>query len=270
MKFLGKTTILGFGAMGKALASGWVSTKIIKRDRITAVDIDLKKFKYQPRTLRIKTTNNPVSVLKGTKLILISVKPQQMEKLLSTVGPLFPKKALVVSIAAGISTNQLEKALPQGCPVIRVMPNTPALLGAGMSAISPGRRANRAQLKLVLSLFSSVGKTIVVKENQMDIVTALSGSGPAYFFRLVEILTTAGKKHGLNSTTAFYLVSQTIYGAAKMILNSGKKPEELTMQVTSPGGTTQAALLEMDNLHFAEVMYSAIAAAVQRSKDLRK
>lgn len=269
MKYAWKTTIFGFGAMGRALAMGWISSKIIPKKFITAIDVNKSKLK-NAIALGIKASSNSSLALKNTKLILLSVKPQQMKELMSKVGCLFPKKALVVSIAAGISTAQIEKALPQGCPVVRVMPNTPALLGAGMSAITAGNRAKQSHVKLVLSLFSVVGKTVIIKENHMDLVTALSGSGPAYFFHLAEVLTNVGEKKGLNPKIALYLISQTIYGAARMILDSDKKPEELRMQVTSPGGTTQAALSKMDEMHFDEILHAAIDAAIQRSEELRQ
>ncbi len=193
-----------------------------------------------------------------------------MKELLGQAGKSFPKKALVVSIAAGVSTSQIEKGLPQGCPVVRVMPNTPALLGAGMAAVAAGSRAKNPHVKLVLSLFSAVGKAVQVAEDQMDLVTAVSGSGPAYIFHMIEAMTEAGIKGGLSPEAAHQLVAQTVYGAARMVLETGKSPSELRVQVTSPGGTTQAALTVMGEKGFKDTVEAAIEAATRRGAELRQ
>src|SRR5258708_7359280 len=186
MKVKQKTVILGIGAMGSALAKGWISSKMLTPSNITAVDVDPEKCKKAVKQLKIKAVTEPSKALKDAGVVLLAVKPQQMKELLSQSGNLFPKKALVVSIAAGVSTEQIEKGLPQGCPVVRVMPNTPALLGAGMAAVAPGSRAKKAEVKLVLALFAAVGKAVQITEGQMDLVTAVFGRGPAYFFFIGE------------------------------------------------------------------------------------
>ncbi|HUO58608.1 MAG TPA: pyrroline-5-carboxylate reductase [bacterium] len=270
MKLKQKTVILGIGAMGSALVKGWISSKMMAPSNIAAVDVDPDKCKKASLQLKIKAYTEPAKVLKGAGLVLLAVKPQQMKELLAQSGPLFPKKALVVSIAAGITTTQIEESLPQGCPVVRVMPNTPALLGAGMSAIAPGNRAKTAHIKLALALFGSVGRSIQVTEDQMDLVTAVSGSGPAYIFHMVEAMVAAGIKGGLSPEAASQLVVQTVYGAARMVLESGKTPEELRIQVTSPGGTTQAALAVMGEKGFKETVEAAIEAATRRGAELRR
>ncbi|HTC22509.1 MAG TPA: pyrroline-5-carboxylate reductase [bacterium] len=270
MKASHKTVVFGIGAMGSALVKGWISSKMMKPSSITAVDPDQVKCKKTAAQLKIKSESNPGKTLKGASLILLAVKPQQMKELLAQSGSFFPKKALVVSIAAGVSIEQIEKALPQGCPVIRVMPNTPALLGSGMAAVAGGQRAKPAHVKLVLKLFSAVGQAVQVEENQMDLVTAVSGSGPAYFFHMVEAMVEAGIKGGLSKEVAHQLVAQTIYGAARMVLETGKTPTELRIQVTSPGGTTQAALTRMAEKGFRETIYEAVEAATQRGAELRQ
>ncbi len=270
MKYKGKTVVFGIGAMGSALVKGWISSKSLVSSQVTAVDMDVAKCKKTAAQLKIKAQTDPAKALKGAGLVLLAVKPQQMKDLLQQAGAQVPPKALVVSIAAGVSTQQIEKALPQGCPVIRVMPNTPALLGAGMAAVTPGSRASNAQVKLVLSLFSAVGQAVPVAEDQMDLVTAVSGSGPAYIFHMIEAMVEAGVKGGLSPETALRLVSQTVYGAARMVLETGKSPEELRIQVTSPGGTTQAALETMAQKGFRETVGAAIEAATKRGAELRQ
>ncbi len=256
--------------MGGALVRGWIEQKMIPAPSITAVDIDLQKLKKAALKLKIKTQKDPAQVLPQADLILLATKPQQMKELLTKNGPFFHRKALVISIAAGISTQTIEKFLPQGCPVVRVMPNTPALLGAGMAAVAGGKRAKKADLQTVLKLFSAVGKAIQVREDQMDLVTAISGSGPAYFFHLVELMTEAAIKGGLTPKEAHLLVSQTAFGSARMILETGKSTSELRVQVTSPGGTTQAALETMAKRGLRETVELAINAAVTRSAELRR
>lgn len=270
MKVRQKTVVFGIGAMGSALVKGWVSSKRMASSQITAVDVDAVKLKKMAAQLKIKAGLDADKALQGAGLVLLAVKPQQMKDLLSQMGRMFPPKALVISIAAGVSTEQIEKGLPQGCPVVRVMPNTPALLGAGMAAVAGGQRAKDSHVKLVLDLFSAVGRAVKVTEDQMDLVTAVSGSGPAYIFHMVEAMTEAGVKGGLPPEVAHQLVAQTVYGAARMVLETGKTPEELRTQVTSPGGTTQAALTKMAEKGFKDTVRAAIEAATQRGAQLRQ
>jgi pyrroline-5-carboxylate reductase len=270
MKVRQKTVVFGIGAMGSALVRGWISSKMISPSLITAVDVDAAKLKKMASQLKIKAGTDAAKALKGAGIVLLAIKPQQMKELLSQAGSHFPKKALVVSIAAGVSTEQIEKGLPQGCPVVRVMPNTPALLGAGMAAVAGGKRAKTSHVKLVLDLFSAVGQSVKVTEDQMDLVTAVSGSGPAYIFHMVEAMVEAAVKGGLPPEVAHLLVAQTVFGAARMVLETGKSPGELRVQVTSPGGTTQAALTKMAEKGFKEAVEEAVEAATRRGAELRQ
>lgn len=265
-----KTVVLGIGKMGGALVKGWISSKLIPVSKIIGVRSDASKTKQIASQLKIKVTTDAGSALKGARLVILAVKPQKLKDVLEQVGGFISKNALVVSIAAGVSTEQIENLLPQGCPVVRVMPNTPSLLNAGMAAVAGGKRAKATHVKLVLKLFAAVGKSIQVPEDQMDWVTAVSGSGPAYIFQMIEAMTAAGIKGGLEEKVALELVAQTVYGASRMVLETGKSPEELRFQVTSPGGTTQAALEKMNELGFKEVIEKAMTAAASRGAELRK
>jgi len=264
-----KTVVFGVGAMGSALLKGWISSKSLAPSRVTVLDVDAGKCRKAAAILKVHAGRDAASALKGAGLVLLAVKPQQMGDLLSAAGSSFPKKALVVSIAAGVPTSRIESLLPQGCPVVRVMPNTPALLGAGMAAVAPGKRSKTSHLRQVVSLFSAVGRAVAVLEDQMDLVTAVSGSGPAYIFHMVEAMEEAAVKGGLPPTTAHLLVAQTVLGAARMVLESGRTPEELRVQVTSPGGTTQAALERMAQGGFKGTVAAAIEAATLRGAQLR-
>lgn len=270
MSFNQKTVLLGFGAMGGALAKGWIQKKVLKPSQVTAVNLNPAKRQKLARQLKIKLTRDSARALKDAGLILLAVKPQQLKALLGQIGVFFPRKALVVSLAAGISTKQLEGWLPQGCPVVRVMPNTPSILGVGMAAVASGNRSKAAHVKLVLSLLAAVGRSVEVREDQMDLVTALSGSGPAYFFRMIEVLTAAGVQSGLAPATSSLLAAQTAYGAARMALEAGKSPEDLRRQVTSPGGTTEAGLAALDRKGFDAALRSAVTAATRRGAELRR
>jgi pyrroline-5-carboxylate reductase len=265
-----KTVVLGVGKMGSALVKGWISSKLIPASKIVGIDSVVSQLKRTGSQLKIKISTDTKSALKDAQLVILSVKPQNVKEVFGQLGNLIPKKALIVSIAAGISTEQIEKLLPQGCPVVRVMPNTPALLNAGMAAVAGGKRAKPAHVKLVLKLFAAVGKSIQVREDQMDWVTAVSGSGPAYIFHMIEAMTAAGIKGGLEEKVALELVAQTVYGASRMVLETGKSPEELRIQVTSPGGTTEAALDKMNELDFKELIGKAMIAAADRGAELRK
>ncbi len=256
--------------MGSALVKGWINNRLMSAAQITAVDIDAAKLKKTAAALKIQTQAHPNEALRNASHVLLAVKPQHINQLLAESGPSISPKTLVVSIAAGISTAQIEKALPQGCPVVRVMPNTPALLGVGMAAVAGGQKAKRTHIQRVLKLFAAVGKAVEVLEDQMDLVTAVSGSGPAYFFHMVETMTEAGIKGGLDPKVARLLVAQTALGAARMILETGKTPSELRIQVTSPGGTTQAALETMDQRGFKETVEEAIKSAARRGAELRR
>jgi pyrroline-5-carboxylate reductase len=234
------------------------------------VEPDAAKRAYWKKELKIRATDTASDVLSDAAFILLAVKPQKMREVLEPLGPMVPKKALVVSIAAGVSTAQLEKLLPKGNPVVRVMPNTPSLLGVGMAGVAAGQRAKPAHVKTVLALFEGVGKAVAVPEGLMDLVTGISGSGPAYFFRMIEALCAAGVKGGLTEPQARLLAAQTALGAARMVLETGKAPAELRAQVTSPGGTTQAGLGEMERLGFASSVEAAVDAATRRGAELRQ
>jgi pyrroline-5-carboxylate reductase len=270
MAIRGKFVVVGAGAMGGSLLRGWLRTRLLSPKQVVVVDLDPMKRTRLVKELKIKATDDAKKAVVGASFILLAVKPQQMKDMMVTLGAAIPPKALVITIVAGVSTAQVEKRLSNGSPVVRVMPNTPALLGAGMAGVAPGKRASAAHVKTVLRLFEAVGKSTAVPERLMDLVTAISGSGPAYYFRMIEALTTAGKKGGLSGDQARLLAAQTALGAARMVLETGKDPAELRVQVTSPGGTTQAGLAELDRLGFADSLEAAVKAATLRGAELRR
>ncbi|MER2093424.1 MAG: pyrroline-5-carboxylate reductase, partial [Saccharopolyspora rectivirgula] len=199
-------------------------------------------------------------------VLVISVKPQDIGALLDEVAPNLPAGKLVVSMCAGLSTGLFERRLPEGTAVVRVMPNTPMLVGEAMSAISPGTHATDEHLELVEELLGSVGRVVRVPEGQQDAVTALSGSGPAYFFYVVEAMIDAGVLLGLPRETATELVVQSATGAAAMLRNG--HPVTLREAVTSPGGTTAAGIRQLENHAVRAAVFDAVEAARDRSVQL--
>jgi pyrroline-5-carboxylate reductase len=203
-------------------------------------------------------------------VVVVAVKPQDIDPVLVELGPALRPETLVVSLCAGLPTALYEAALPEGTPVVRVMPNTPMVVGEAMSAISPGTHATDEQLAVVEKLLAAVGRVVRVPESQQDAVTALSGSGPAYFFYLVEAMIDAGILLGLPRTVAADLIVQSAFGAARMLRESDDHPVILREAVTSPAGTTIAAIRELERHGVRAALIAAIEAARDRSVELGK
>jgi pyrroline-5-carboxylate reductase len=193
-----------------------------------------------------------------------------MTHLLKEIGPVIRSSQLVLSIAAGIPTSFIERSLAKGVPVMRIMPNTPALVSAGAAAMARGKWAKPAHEKLVHSIFSTVGTVVTVAERDMDAVTALSGSGPAYLFYLAEAMQEAGSRMGLAPHIADSLVRQTLKGAGVLLSQSHEEPRTLRQRVTSPGGTTEAAVKSLDQARVKASITKAIGRAQRRSRELAK
>lgn len=261
--------VIGCGNMGAALLSGLIRRRTVAASRVMVADADAEKLRSISRSLRIKTTDCNCEAA-GQSVVLLAVKPQQMEPVLNEIRSSLTHKPLVISIAAGISTAWIEKQAGGKIPVIRVMPNTPALVGKGISAIARGRYASAAHEKLALEIFRSVGETVVVSEKAINAVTAVSGSGPAYFFFLMEQMMVAGKRLGLKPEVARALVLATAEGAAQLALQSSDEPSVLRQRVTSKGGTTEAALKVFEKKKAGQAVQQAIFAATRRARQLGK
>lgn len=258
--------VLGAGKIGEALLSGLLTAgrsadELLFTERYPQRAAELTK-RYGVRAVSTAIAAEQADVL------VVAVKPQDIEPLLAELAPMIRPDSLVVSLCAGLPTKLYERRLPTGTPVVRVMPNTPMLVGEAMSAISAGASASPAHLALVEELLSSVGRVARVPESHQDAVTALSGSGPAYFFFLVEAMIDAGILLGLPRTVATELIIQSAVGAAKMLRESGEHPVTLREAVTSPGGTTISAIRELENHAVRAALLSAIEAARDRSQEL--
>ena len=260
--------ILGGGKIGEALLSG-----LLRRGERSAADIVVsekhpERSAYLAETFGVQVLDVPDAV-KRAETIVVAVKPQDIDALLAEVAPAVDAgRQLVVSVAAGITTAHLERALPDGVVVVRCMPNTPALVDQAMTAVAGGSHARDEHLLVAETLLGAVGRVVRVPEQQLDAVTALSGSGPAYFFFLVEAMIDAGILLGLPRALAAELIVQTAVGAATMLRDSGEHPVQLREAVTSPGGTTIAAIRELEAHGVRAALLAAIEAAARRSREL--
>ncbi|MEJ7705387.1 MAG: pyrroline-5-carboxylate reductase [Geodermatophilaceae bacterium] len=258
--------IFGGGKIGEALVSGLLRGQRTI-DSLVVSERHPERAAYLAETYGIRALST-VDAAAAVQVLLIAVKPQDIAQLLDDLAPHIRPAHLVVSVAAGIPTARIERSLPTGTPVVRVMPNTPALVDQAMSAISPGTHAGPEHLAVAETILASVGKVVRVPESQQDAVTALSGSGPAYFFFLVEAMIDAGILLGLPRTVAAELIVQTALGAATMLRDSGEHPVQLREAVTSPGGTTISAIRELERHGVRHALIAAIEAARDRSAEL--
>ena len=265
-----KLGFIGAGNMAEALCKGVIAGGVFPKEEIIASDISEARRNYFKEQLGVSVSPSNEEVVKSSRTVLFAVKPQNMAEVLEEVGSLFKKDQLIISIAAGISSAFIEKYLKDEVPVIRSMPNTPVLVGAGMVAIAAGRWAGPEHLNQARRLFESAAEVIEIEEKLIDAVTAVSGSGPAYFFYLIEAMVEAGISEGLSREDAVTLASHTAYGAAKLLLETGEAPEELRRKVTSPGGTTFEAISSMENDNVKRNIIKAVKAAAQRSRKLGK
>lgn len=259
---------VGGGNMAAALIRGLVGTRTFSRDHIIAADPDDGRLSILASDPGVRTTNDNVEAIRTANIVVLAVKPQVFRQVLPDLVDGLRADALVISIAAGVSTAVIEAALPEGTRVIRTMPNTPALAGLGATAVAGGTHATGEDRATASTLFESVGVVVQVPESQMDAVTGLSGSGPAYVFAMIEALRDAGIQEGLDAATAETLAAQTVRGAAELLLTRDETPEALRQKVTSPGGTTLAGLTALDKKGFRDAVVGAVRAATRRSTEL--
>jgi pyrroline-5-carboxylate reductase len=258
--------ILGAGVMGETVLSGLLRAGW-HADQIVATDRRLERQLELTARYGIKMLENTEDVAEAETVILV-VKPQDMSDLLSEIAESIKPGTLVVSLAAGVDTTFIESRLPEGVAVVRVMPNTPAQVDEGMAAISPGSHSTQDHLDRVTEILSATGRVITVPERYQDAVTAISGTGPAYLFFVVEAMIEAGVHLGLPRDTATELVVQTMLGSAKLLRETGEHPTVLRERVTSPGGTTAAAVRELEDHKVRAAFLRAMEAARDRSRDL--
>ena len=259
---------LGAGKMATALARGFIRAEIVFPKEIIASDLsEAARAAFTDKT-GAQTTASSADVIKFAQVLILAVKPDQVAGVLGELRGNFTNEHLLISIAAGVTLAKMEAALPAGARVIRVMPNTPALVGEAAAAFALGKSATAADGDLAKKLLSAVGIAFQVKESLLDAVTGLSGSGPAYVYQFIEALSDGGVAAGLPRDIATRLAAQTVLGAARMVLETGQHPGALKDQVTSPGGTTIEGLHELEKGKLRGTVMSAVRAATEKSKKL--
>ena len=258
---------LGAGNMALAMIEGLIRAGTPAKLITATIRRPEREVELRARAPGINVTTDNVAAAKGAQIVVLSVKPQMFSKLIPQIAPAIDDGKLVISIAAGVPTAALERQLPKA-RVVRAMPNTPALVGLGATALSAGSHATAGDLELASKIFQSVGITTVLDEGLLDAVTGLSGSGPAYVFLVIEALSDAGVKVGLSRHVALKLAAQTVLGSAKLLLETGQHPGHLKDQVTSPGGTAIAGLHTLEAGGLRTCLIDAVEAATQRAKEL--
>ena len=265
--------ILGTGSMGKAILSGMLaagtspaSVRVTTKSKANA-DAISSNHGVQATALESDAAANS-SAAKGADLVILAVKPNMILETLSEVAAVLKPDCLVVSVAAGITTSAMEEQLSGNAAVVRAMPNTPSVVGLGVTGISKGSNVSDEQLELAIELFSGVGKVLVVDESKIDALSTISGSGPAYVFYFAEKLITAAKSLGFSEQEASLMVKETFLGSATLLATSSSSPEELRQQVTSPNGTTMQATGRFDAADLERVFIEATEAALARAKEL--
>ena len=263
-----KVAFLGAGKMGGIILQALLKSGMFRTQLTCATVAHEERAKTLAAKLGVQVGTNNIEAAKGADIIVIGVKPQVVEDVVREISAHITSKQMIVSVAASVPTSMIEKNLPPNVPVIRAMPNTPCLLGAGMTAICKGKHASAEDVAMTCRMFDVVGRTVVVDEKHMDAVTALSASGPAYIYIILESLAEAGVKVGLPRDIATLLAAQTTLGAARVVLETGDHPALLKDAVTTPAGCTIDAIMELEEGKLRVTLIKAVVKAAQRAKEL--
>jgi len=267
--FTGKTVaIIGGGKMGSILARGMIDRKISPAKNVIVTDIDPARLNDLRSSLKVQVSTDNKQAVKDADIVILAVKPQNIQETLKGIRPAVNKSKLLISIVAGVPTDAIEKALSKRPRVLRVMPNVNAMAGEGAAAVTRGHFVKKDDVQYALAILNAVGLAVEVDEKLMDAVTALSGSGPAYCFVIIEAMIDAGVHLGLARDLAEKLAIQTVLGSARLCLESRQHPAQLKNMVTSPGGTTAAGLKVLEERNIRATLMAAVEAAAKRSKEL--
>ncbi len=260
--------LVGTGNMGEALIKGLLHGHVCKPEQILCSDTRPERLRVLRETYGVKGTSHNIEVVKHSEILILAVKPQIMKQVVSEVSKYLDPSKLIISIAAGVPLDAIESCTKKKLKLIRVMPNICVSVREGVSAIAGGKHIHKEDLMIAKTIFDSVGKSLFVEETLLDAVTGLSGSGPAYIFLIIDALADAGVKVGLSRNDALILASQTVLGAAKMLIETGEHPGKLKDLVTSPGGTAIAGLHTLEEGGLRTTLINAVEVATQRSKAL--
>jgi pyrroline-5-carboxylate reductase len=259
---------LGAGNMAEALMKGLLKTGIVLPESLFATDVRLDRLRQLDKLYGIRVLPDNPALVKQVDVVILAVKPQIIAPVLREVAPAVTPKKLVISLAAGVPTSTLRALLPKGVRLIRTMPNTPALVLEGATGIAKADGLQPGDLETAREIFEAVGKVVVLEEELLDAVTALSGSGPAYIALVIEALADGGVKMGLDRETAMTLAAQTVLGSAKLLIETGAHPGQLKDMVTSPGGTAIAGIAALEEGGVRRTLINAVERATLRSREL--
>lgn len=259
---------LGAGNMAGALIEGSLRAGAIAKESVWASDVREERLADLSKTHGIHTTRDNVALLAACDVVVLAVKPQVVDRVLPVLAAHLRKDAVLVSVVAGVPISSLEDRLPESARVVRTMPNTAAIAGAGATAIARGTHATDDDVQVARALFEATGRVVLLDETLLDAVTGLSGSGPAYVMLIIEALADGGVKVGLHRDTALLLAAQTVFGSAKLLLDTGMHPGALKDMVTSPGGTAIAGLHTLEAGGLRRTLMDAVEAATRRAEEL--
>ena len=263
-----KVGFVGAGNMGEALIKGLVESNLVPAESIHATDVRLERLRELDRQYGIQVASDNETLVRQADIVILAVKPQIMESVLKEIAPAVTRRKLLISIAAGVSTAKMRAALGKDARLIRVMPNTPALVLEGVTAVAKAEGLEPGDLDIAGEIFSAVGRVVTLDESLMDAVTGLSGSGPAYIAVIIESLADGGVKMGLDRITAMTLATQTVLGAARLIRETGMHPGALKDMVSSPGGTSIAGISALEEGCIRTTIITAVERATLRSREL--
>ncbi len=263
-----KIGMLGSGNMAGAMIRGLLASKSLSPEQIRGSDVRAEHLAELEKTYGIKTHTSNTELLAWANVVVLAVKPQVVDRVLDQLAGDFSSDTLVISVVAGVPIRSIEARLPAGARVVRAMPNTAAIALAGATGIAPGTRATAEDVKFTKAFFDAIGRSVVLDESLIDAVTGLSGSGPAYIMLIIEALADGGVKVGLHRETALLLAAQTVYGSAKLLLETGEHPGRLKDMVTSPGGTAIAGLHTLESGGLRRTLIDAVEVATKRAVEL--
>lgn len=266
---MNKIGFIGGGKMATAIMKGIINSNWCEAKNIFVSDKNEDALKILEKDYAVQTTLNNIDVVKNSKIILFAVKPFVLRDVLVEIKPYLTNEHIIFSIAAGISIKTMEEIVGE-IPVVRIMPNTPALVNEGMSAICKGNFADDEHSKIALEIFKSVGKVVEADEKYIDIITAISGSGPAFYYYIIDEIAKAGEKLGLDYQTCLKLSAQTAYGAAKMIMETDVNPEQLIVNVTTPGGCTAVGNEVLKEQEISKILFDTIEKTAKKAYELGK
>ncbi len=265
-----KIAFIGAGKMATAIIKGLLKSDLFDKNHIVASEPNIEYAHKVEKELGIKIVHNNREAVSQADIILLAVKPFVVKGVLTEIEDKIDDSKLIVTIAAGISSNKVEEILEKKARVVKVMPNTPALLGVGMSAVCKGENATDEDFDCVKSIFKSVGEVVDAQEKDIDAITGVSGSGPAFYYYIIDEIAKAGEKLGLDYNIALKLSAQTALGAAKMILETGVDPQQLITNVTTPGGTTAEGNKVLNESNISEILFETVKKTAEKSEIMGK